>query len=253
MLDDVKNCGVGKFVSHGEWIHPDRIIDSHEIIFVTKGEVFINENGVEYAVRPDEILLLDPDVRHFGYRPSTNTEFFWLHWYGPAVPDVPRHGRMENPYCILLYFRQMINARIMQRDSEYMDCLARLVLLEVAYGMGETAAVNPVAQKAAAWIEANCCNGITEAQVADYCKYNVDYLNRLFKSVYSKTIKQYINDRRMEYIKELMLCDNVPLKQVAAKAGFEEYKYFLKFFKYHENITPTEFYKQYAYVHINSR
>jgi YesN/AraC family two-component response regulator len=112
---------------------------------------------------------------------------------------------------------------------------------------------NPIVEKAAAWIEANCCAGITETQVADYCQYNVDYLNRLFKSVYSKTIKQYVNEKRMEHIKELMLCDNVPLKVVAARAGFSEYKYFLKFFKYHENITPTEFYKQYAYVHINSR
>ena len=45
MFEDVKNCGAGKFISNGEWIHPNRIIDSNEIIFVTKGEVYINENA----------------------------------------------------------------------------------------------------------------------------------------------------------------------------------------------------------------
>ena len=74
----------------------------------------------------------------------------------------------------------------------------------------------------------------------------------MFKATFSKTVKQYIDEKRMEYIKSLMLNENLPLQKVADKAGFTEYKYFLKFFKYHEKITPTEFYKQYAKMHINS-
>ena len=57
---------------------------------------------------------------------------------------------------------------------------------------------------------------------------------------------------RMEHIKSLMLYDNLSLKVVSDRSGFTDYKYFLKFFKYHEKITPTEFYKQYAKIHINS-
>ena len=83
--------------------------------------------------------------------------------------------------------------------------------------------------------------------------YNTDYLNRIFKAHFFKTIKQYINERRMETIKSLMLTQSYTLSEIAAKSGFTEYKYFLKFFKYHEGITPTEFYKQYAKIHINSR
>ena len=78
-------------------------------------------------------------------------------------------------------------------------------------------------------------------------------MNRLFKSSFSKTVKQYIDEKRIEYVKELMLCSDLPLKEIAARSGFSEYKYFLKFFKYHEKITPTQFYKQYAKIHINSR
>ena len=96
MFENVKNCGAGKFISNGEWIHPNRIIDSNEIIFVTKGEVYINENGTEYHINPDEILILQPNLRHFGYKVSTDTEFFWLHWYGgPNIDSNIKHRKIE--------------------------------------------------------------------------------------------------------------------------------------------------------------
>lgn len=253
MFEDVKNCGAGKFISSGEWIHPDRIIDSYEIIFVVKGEVYINENGTEYPLKKNELLILQPGLRHYGYKTSTNTEFFWLHWCGgPKLTFDMKHRRIENPYNISLYFRQLLDARVTQRLSESLDYLTRLVLIEL-YFNSEHPNVSHIAEKTAAWIRANCHMPITETQIASLFGYNADYLNRMFKTSFSKTIKQYINEKRMEYIKGLMLCDDLTLKEVAEKAGFTEYKYFLKFFKYHEKITPTEFYRQHAKMYINSR
>ena len=253
MFEDVKNCGVGKFISNGEWIHPSRIIDSHEIIFVTKGEVYINEAGIEYHIKPNEILILQPGVRHHGYRASTNTEFFWLHWFGgPQITQNIKYRIIEKPYIISLYLRQLLDARVMHKSSESMDYLTRLILIEL-YSNSNPPVVNRTAEKIASWIDANCHTSITEIQVATQFGFNPDYLNRLFKANFSKTIKQYINEKRIEYIKGLMLCSDLPLKEIAYRSRFTEYKYFLKFFKYHEKITPTDFYKQYSKIHINSR
>ncbi len=252
MFENVKNCGAGKFVSNGEWIHPDRVIDSNEIIFVTKGEVYINENGIEYHLKPDEILILQPNLRHFGYKTSTNTEFFWLHWYGEIDAAVEmKHRKLENPYNFSLYFRQLLKARVTHKMSEGMDYLTRLILIEL-YSGGRQPTVNRTAEKIAAWIEANCHRIITVEGVANHFGYNADYLNRLFKTNFSKTIKEYINDKRIEHIKGLMLRGDLPLKEISKLSGFTEYKYFLKFFKHHEKLTPTEFYKHYAKMHINS-
>ena len=253
MFENVKNCGAGKFISTKEWSHPDRIIDSYEIIFVTKGNVYINENGTEYTLKKDELLILQPGLRHYGFKSSANVEFFWLHWYGgPEVLTDIKHRNVENPYGISLYFRQLLDARVTKKTGECLDYLTRLVLIELYYN-SKKSDIGYVAQRAAAWIDANSHAPITEKQLADTLGYNADYLNRLFKTSYSKSIKQYINDKRMEFIKGLMLCENLPLKEVAARTGFSEYKYFLKFFKYHEKITPTEFYKQYAKMNINTR
>lgn len=253
MFESVKNCGAGKFVSHNEWIHPDRVIDSYEIIFVTKGSVYINENGTEYSVGVNEILVLEPNLRHFGYKASTNTEFFWLHWYAKSnLLTGIKHRKTEELYNVSVYLRQLIDARIMQKPTETMDYLTRLILIEL-YSNSRQAKINPVIERVTAWIKANSNTHITERETAERVGYNADYLNRLFKSNFSKTLKQYINNERLMYIKTLMLTENLPLKEIAAKSGFEEYKYFLKFFKYHEGITPTEFYRKYSKIYINSR
>ena len=49
MFETVKYISSGKFISNGEWIHPDRILDSYEMIFVTKGHVYLNENGTDWG------------------------------------------------------------------------------------------------------------------------------------------------------------------------------------------------------------
>lgn len=253
MFENVKNCGAGKFISNGEWIHPDRVIDSYEIIFVTNGEVYINEDGTEYHLNSGEMLILYPNLHHFGYKVSTDTEFFWLHWYegSPISPDV-KHRKIENPYNISLYFRQLLDARVTHKTSESMDYLTRLILIEL-YSNSKPPITNHTAEKIAAYIEANCHTTITAEGISNHFGYNADYMNRLFKSSFSKTVKQYIDEKRIEHVKGLMLCSDLPLKEIAARSGFSEYKYFLKFFKYHEKITPTQFYKQYAKIHINSR
>lgn len=253
MFEDVKNCGVGKFISNGMWKHPDRIINSYEIIFVTKGAVYINIAGTEYALHENEIVMLEPNIRHYGYKSSENTEFFWLHWQTELTPELNiNHSKLENPYCVSLYFHQLLDARVMNKPSEMLDYLTRLILMELCLGAKQIK-VNPVAEKIYAWVKANNNIPITDVQIADKFGYNVDYLNRVFKANFSKTLKRYINEERMKYIKTLMLDDNLSLKEVAIKAGFSEYKYFLKFFKYHEKITPTEFYKQFCKIHVNSR
>lgn len=253
MFETVRYISCGKFISSSEWIHQDRVIDSYEMIFVTKGFVYINENGCDYALQADDAIILQPGVRHYGYQSSTDTEFFWVHWQSDAAFSLDiKHRKIEDPYSISLYFRQLLQCRIEGKPAECFDYLARLILAELHFNSSNPN-VNHTAETVAAWIKANRHTAIKAAQVAAYFGYNVDYLNKMFKASFLKSIKEYIDDERMKYIKAMMLSQNLSLNEVAVQAGFTDYKYFLKFFKYHEGITPTQFYKENAKVYINTR
>ncbi len=252
MLENVRYVNCGKFICDGEWQHPDRTIDWYTVIFVTKGNVYIQESDTKYTLKKDDVVLLSPHKRHFGYQTSSDVEYFWLHFQGGfAWPANLKHTKIENPYTVSLYFRCLVNNRVLKKPPEGMDYLTRLILIELYAGSVQPN-TNRMAENIAAWIRANCHTALTETQIAAHFGYNTDYINRMFKKNFFKTIKQYINDKRMEHIKTLMLSDNLTLGEIAAMSGFSEYKYFLKFFKYHEGITPTEFYKQYAKIHINT-
>lgn len=253
MFENVINCGIGQFVSKSNWKHPDIIIDSHEMIFVTKGVVHINENEKNYSVKENEIIILDPYVRHFGYKYSSNTEFYWLHWYGgPEVFFEYKYRKLENSYNISVYLNQLIKYKTQNKSLESLNYLTRLILIEI-FDNSNKPNINHIAEKTAALISAYRYKNISEKEISNYLGYNSDYLNRLFKKNFNKTLKQYIIEKRLEYIKELMLCKNYSLTEIANLTGFSEYKYFLKFFKYHEGITPTEFHKQNSQKSFNTK
>jgi len=82
----VQYASSGHFISDGQWIHPKRIINSYEIIFVLKGEVAIGEDDALYILHENELLLLEPGKCHYGLYETENVEFYWLHFMADEKP-----------------------------------------------------------------------------------------------------------------------------------------------------------------------
>lgn len=196
MFEDVKNCGSGKFVSRGEWLHPDRVIDSWEVIFVTSGCVYIQENEVAYQLGKNDILLLEAGMHHYGYKKSVNTSFYWVHFTeAPPIDPALKYQHSIDSYNLSLLFKQLMHYRAENIGSESLDYLTRLILIEL-FRKRTPKEISHIANKAAAWITANRDVLLKVKQVAEYLGYNVDYLNRVFKENYGKTIKEFIDEEK---------------------------------------------------------
>lgn len=77
----LKYVSSGLFQSDGSWIHPRGIIETYEIIFMYEGTAYICEDGTEYILHPDDVLILDPGREHYGFRVSEEyVSFSWLHF-----------------------------------------------------------------------------------------------------------------------------------------------------------------------------
>ena len=103
------------------------------------------------------------------------------------------------------------------------------------------------------WIRNNGDKILKVLDIPDHLGYNADYLSRLFKKHYNISLKEYTDKVKIQEIKNMLLNSNQTLKEVAENCGFNDYKYFPKFFKYHEGMTPTEFYNTYSKIHINNK
>lgn len=251
MYEHVYYEGGGKFVSHGEWLHPARTIQTQEIIFVLSGTVYITEGDTAFTLQKNDLLFLDPEQPHRGYRKSTDTSFYWLHFTGNVEVPV-KHQTVSEPYNLTLLFKQLLHYRTEAPLRERLDYITRLIVMECLFSH-RAEETNRIAAEAAAWIAANRDVPLKAEEVAAHFGYNPNYLCRLFKACYGQSLKEYIDTVRLDHIKSLLLTTDMPLAAVATAVGFSDYKYFLKFFKYHEGITPTEFLKGYAKTHINKK
>ncbi len=259
MYDGCFSAHTGRFVSHDAWIHPAVTIDTWEIIYVLEGMVYIEENGTEYTVGPGEVLFLQPGLPHKGSRHSSDVEFYWLHFHVPEIAKLPpflqewHQVKLRDAYYVNLLSRQLMQYAVTGYPTEACDYLIRLILMEIERqctvgNAEETRDASMIHQ----WIGANVRNCITVNEVARQFGYSDDYAARLYKKIYGISLKKAINERKLQEIKSMLLTTVTPLREVSTIFGFQEYKHFLKYFQYHEGISPTQFRTLYNKMNINT-
>lgn len=238
----------GLFECAGRWIHPARTIESNELIYVQRGQVFIEENGVEFALEENDIILLERGKRHFGIKETENVAFYWFHF----SDDIPaKIVRRADPRISVLIRQLLHYENSPQYPRRTLDLVLELILTEIAVCSSEPQP-NAIAEQICEWIRINSNRKITVAEISERFKYNSDYLSRLIKQKKGVTLEKYIIKKRLDHAKKTLLSTEHNISEVAALCGFETYQLFLKFFEYHEKMSPSAYRKLYYGIHMNS-
>lgn len=91
------------------------------------------------------------------------------------------------------------------------------------------------------FIRDHACDGISVYDVVRQVAISRSTLENRFKSVMGRTVHAEIERVRLERAKELIAQTVLPLKQVAAQAGFRYVQYMTKLFRMRLGQTPAEF------------
>lgn len=246
----------GLFKSEGEWCHPRRVIDTYEIIFMYEGVAYIREDGVEYTLKKNDVLLLEPYVEHMGFRTSEEfTSFSWLHFHTTKkeYQKLPKYFNAAEPYVLKTLFSQCLHTAHTPTYNKICSDLYTALIIEEIINIGKTSLVskNYLASQIKEYITVNIENGISVKDVASHFGYHENHVSRVFKASYGMGLKAYISKLKLEYAQNLLLTSLYTVKQIAMLLSFESENHFIKFFKYHLNITPTEYRNNYGNTHIN--
>ena len=95
----------------------------------------------------------------------------------------------------------------------------------------------------AAYIEENCFDRITLADIAGMSFYNPAYFGRLLKKHYGKTFSAYLKEKRMDKAAELLCDKGRTVEDVISAVGYSDRKLFYKHFKEYFGVTPREYRK----------
>ncbi len=82
--------------------------------------------------------------------------------------------------------------------------------------------------------------GFDLAEVYDQAPYSSKHLDRIFRSVYKRTIRDYKNERVIHMAKKLLL-RGLPIKEVSIRCGFGEIRSFQRTFKQFTGMPPRSF------------
>jgi two-component system response regulator YesN len=98
-----------------------------------------------------------------------------------------------------------------------------------------------VIQQALAFIEANYARDITLQDVAKSVYLSPYYFSRLFRKKTGVNFAKYLSMTRINAAKKLMEEKRLPIKEIAARVGYEDPRYFSTVFKRLTGILPSEY------------
>jgi AraC-like DNA-binding protein len=269
----LKAQNAGLFISRGEAMHPTRIIDSHELIFVKQGELDMWEEDQVFHLEAGNTLHLWPGKQHGSTKPMPlGLKFYWIHFevegrnarelnlsgdeFAPAI-KVPQVNRISQPERLERLFRTFLDDQETGLLYPYAaNLLTMLMLIEVAQSHEEPPStpddINVVATWAHTYIRINYDRPITTSKIAHDLGYNADYLGRIYRKVYGCTLTQAIHSRRVKMACDCLLDSNMTIEQIAQKCGFSDPDYFRRVFRRHMQISPGDYRTEYMHIHVNT-
>ena len=78
-------------------------------------------------------------------------------------------------------------------------------------------------------------------------------MGKYFKKIYGIGLKDYLTSQRIKAAKDFLLTTDLSMKQISRELGYSEENLFIKFFTYHEKISPTAYKARYCNTHINNK
>lgn len=253
----------GFFISNGKGRHPSRVIDSYELIFVHSGCLAMREANHNYILEPGSFLLLHPGLYHEGITDyAADLKFYWVHFTffprGDATSNhifhISKQGVTQSLERTTELFNFFLREQENENDKESLD----LVLLLILEQLGKTnQKYQPkqgahLAHHAKIYITVHYREKLTPSSIASKMRCNVDYLGRVFKSVFNVTLTQYILQKKLSAAKKMLIEGKLSINAVAAILGFSDVSYFRRVFIKNVGVRPLAYKKLYAIKHINS-
>lgn len=90
-------------------------------------------------------------------------------------------------------------------------------------------------------IEDNINLNITAQEIASRLNISFAYFSTYFKAKTGQNFRDYLNERKNQYAKELLNDDQLSVEDIARALGYTDYRSFWRNFKNANNITPTEY------------
>ncbi|APZ45515.1 AraC family transcriptional regulator [Polaribacter reichenbachii] len=252
------------------------------LYYITKGSAYVYHHHTKIQLLPGYLYLI-PSYTYSSYKCNLSHEQYYISFFeefgtGLSIFNfVSFNYRVKATRTDELYFRKLLelnpNRALVNNNPEYYDKYQMLMEFEERNeelsisNYLETHAIlkillsrfvdsqeslentkNTNLDDVLTYISKNLHHNLNVSVLADYCNLSKDHFSRVFKKQYHIRPSKYIQNMLTERAMLLLITTRYSFEEIATKLGFENYNYFIRFFKLHVKKTPKEFRKEHVTI-----
>lgn len=246
-----------------------------EVIMPVKNGYTAVVGEQHYELREGDILLICPGIVHELFAPESGERII----FQPSLSQIQIREldlliSLLRPVVLITPeefpdFHPIAQRLMMEIKEEYFLCepyyetaiYSRFMRILVDIGRLHGALKHPVSDASNSrqkdyldkflyitnYINEHFAENLSLEQVADLAGFSKYHFTRLFKQYTDTSFYKYLNQKRIDYAKTLLLDPDLPVIDVALQCGFSSLSAFLRMFKQLNKCTPTEFRNMYDY------
>ena len=130
-----------------------------------------------------------------------------------------------------------------EKEIESIVSLALIVARYILFENVLTPAYEPTFDKVLEYINENLSQKLTVLQISKDTYMPKSSLYNCFRTYFGCTVSEYINLKRTEKAKELLINTSLSVGEISEKLGFSSQQYFSKIFKKAEGVSPARYKK----------
>lgn len=245
----------GRFVAKDDqWSHMERQLVDYELIVMEKGTLYVEDEWERYEVREGQYLFMEPTKQQRGWKKS-KCKFYWMHFYTKAVKaeskplilEIPKQGDLKNPERLYVLMKQLQDADLRYMDPAGSGYFATTILFELrnqiqpSFAAAIEKQADDLRERVDDYLYRHLSEVLTVGMLAKEFGYHEKYFSTLFKEKTGRSVKQYVDERKVDRAKYLLLNTDAWVAEIAEHLGYADVQNFYHLFKKATNCTPSEY------------
>lgn len=261
-------------VASTPFIHADRNVDFHVLIYVTEGYISVTEENQDYLIQKEELFFLKSGMHHYGKTSiPQGTSWYFVHFRTakPAYPCQPFRIQnepgnqglipMEATYKLSLPKHSYIPehsqvAKMIVRYINYINSTDPLrrwnlntklfeLLSECAlYANSELPNTDTLTDQICRFLGDHVQEPFLASTLENYFHLSYKYMAACFKKSTGMTMQAYHTRQKMNLACKLLRSTLLPVKEISFRLGYQDMLYFSKVFHATVGVSPSAYRKQ---------
>lgn len=237
------------------------VIEFYHLMIVFKGNFTFFANGEKITVKENDALILPPGTSRERLPHPDKSDYAIFNFRYTKDNECPSYVLFKN--AVTPYIRKLLDSYSCKYYND-LSCsydfyisphykidnskeLAKMrgilhnhlncILIELFDSLN-TQSQNRYVNSAIKFINDNITSTITLTDVSNAIYLSKEYTARIFKKEMNMTVTDFILHQKLLLAKDLLTSDEMTLKKISEKLGYQDYNYFSRIFKKHFGISP---------------